>query len=43
MAGKRDSKLDSEAQNWIEQILGEKFPSNVSYEDALKDGIILCK
>lgn len=42
MAGKRDPKLDQEAQEWIEAILGEKFPA-VSYEDALKDGIILCK
>ncbi|CAF1083182.1 unnamed protein product [Brachionus calyciflorus] len=41
MAGKRDPKLDKEAQEWIEAILGEKFPSN--YEDSLKDGIILCK
>jgi hypothetical protein len=42
MAAKRDTNLDGEAQAWIEAILGEKFP-NVSYEDALKDGIILCK
>lgn len=43
MAGKRDPQLDKEAQTWIEEILGEKFPSGVAYEDALKDGIILCK
>lgn len=42
MAAKRDTQLDMEAQQWIEAILGEKFP-NVPYEDALKDGIILCK
>lgn len=42
MAAKRDTAQDAEAQHWIEQILGEKFPSG-SYEDALKDGIILCK
>jgi hypothetical protein len=42
MASKRDPQLDQEAQDWIEQIIGEKFPSG-SYEDALKDGIILCK
>jgi len=42
MAGKRDARLDQEAQEWIEAILGEKFPAG-SYEDALKDGIILCK
>ena len=42
MAAKRDPKLDKEAQEWIEAILGEKFPDG-PYEDALKDGIILCK
>ena len=42
MAGKRDPNLDHEAQVWIEAILGEKFPAG-TYEDALKDGIILCK
>jgi hypothetical protein len=43
MAAKRDANLDREAQEWIEAILGEKFPAGVAYEDALKDGIILCK
>jgi transgelin len=27
----------------MEAILGAKFPPGESYEDALKDGIILCK
>ena len=43
MAAKRDTSLDAEAQQWIEAVTGEKFPSGVSYEDAIKDGIILCK
>jgi hypothetical protein len=42
MAAKRDPNLDREAQEWIEAIIGEQFPSG-SYEDALKDGVILCK
>jgi hypothetical protein len=42
MASKRDSGLDKEAQDWIEAVTGEKFPAG-SYEDAIKDGIILCK
>ena len=42
MAAKRDANLDKEAQEWIEAILGEKFPAG-PYEDAIKDGIILCK
>jgi hypothetical protein len=43
MAAKRDSNLDAEAQSWVEAVIGEKFPSNLSYDDALKDGVILCK
>ena len=42
MAAKRDPNLDREAQEWIEAVIGEKFPSG-SYEEALKDGVILCK
>ncbi|UJR35236.1 hypothetical protein I4U23_028001 [Adineta vaga] len=42
IAAKRDPELDQQVQEWIEAIIGEKFPSG-SYEDALKDGIILCK
>ena len=42
MASKRDATLDQQAQEWIEAITGEKFPPG-PYEDALKDGIILCK
>ncbi|CAF4454194.1 unnamed protein product, partial [Adineta steineri] len=42
IAGKRSGDLDREAQQWIEEVTGEKFPSG-SYEDALKDGILLCK
>lgn len=43
IAGKRDPTKDKEAQEWIEAILGEKFPSGVLYEDHLKDGQVLCK
>ena len=43
MAAKRDGNLDSEAQQWIESVLEEKFPDGVAYDDAIKDGIILCK
>lgn len=42
MSAKRNPELDREAQQWIEAVIGEKFPSG-SYDDALKDGIILCK
>lgn len=43
IAGKRDLEKDKEAQYWIEEVLGEKFPAGVLYEDALRDGLILCK
>ncbi|UJR35235.1 hypothetical protein I4U23_028000 [Adineta vaga] len=42
IAGKRSTDLDREAQEWIEAVIGEKFP-NLPYEDALKDGVLLCK
>lgn len=43
IAGKRDLEKDKEAQYWMEELLGEKFPAGVLYEDALRDGLILCK
>lgn len=43
LAGKRNADQETEAQKWIEEVLGAKFPPGESYEDALKDGIILCK
>lgn len=43
MAAKRDKRLDAEAQEWVEAVIGESFPADILYEDALKDGIILCK
>ena len=44
MNAKRDNELDKQAQEWIEAIVGEKFSAyGPTYEDALKNGIILCK
>jgi len=43
IAGKRQPEKDKEAQEWIEVVLGAKFPPGETYEDALKDGHILCK
>ncbi|XP_035687417.1 myophilin-like isoform X2 [Branchiostoma floridae] len=43
IAGKRDPQKEAEAQAWIVELIGEKFPEGVAYEDALKDGVILCK
>lgn len=43
IAGKRDPVKDKEAQEWIETILGFKFPANQLYEDVLKDGQVVCR
>ncbi|XP_054739020.1 muscle-specific protein 20 [Anastrepha obliqua] len=42
IAGKRNPEMDQQAQEWIEAILGSKFPAGVAYEDHLKDGQVLC-
>ena len=39
---KRDAAQEAEIQRWIESVLGEKFPAGKTFEDSLKDGIILC-
>ncbi|KAI5729081.1 hypothetical protein M8J77_025060 [Diaphorina citri] len=43
VAGKRDPYEEAEAQQWIEQIIGERFPPGVPYEDVLRDGVVLCR
>ncbi|CAG7785971.1 unnamed protein product [Allacma fusca] len=40
LLGKRDPEQEREAKEWIESVLGEKLSG---YEDALKDGQILCR
>ncbi|XP_011498067.1 PREDICTED: muscle-specific protein 20-like isoform X2 [Ceratosolen solmsi marchali] len=42
VAGKREPEQETEAQQWIEHVIGYKFPPGVNYEDALRDGVILC-
>lgn len=41
-AGKREPEKEVEAKQWIEAVIGERFP-DLPYELALRDGIILCK
>ncbi|CAF4678233.1 unnamed protein product, partial [Rotaria magnacalcarata] len=38
---KRDPEQEQAVREWIESIIGEKFPTD-DYEEALHDGIILC-
>ncbi|XP_064628467.1 myophilin-like [Lineus longissimus] len=41
MPPKRDTVAEQEAQAWIQEIIGEKFPGE--YDKSLKNGVILCK
>lgn len=43
VAGKRDPVQEREAQEWIEAVVGVKFPPNLPYEMVLRDGILLCR
>lgn len=43
LAGKRDPQQEKEAQEWIEKVLGKKFPPGEVYEDVLRDGQVLCQ
>mmetsp|Transcript_795 Transcript_795/g.1685 ORF Transcript_795/g.1685 Transcript_795/m.1685 type:complete len:601 (-) Transcript_795:60-1862(-) len=40
MALKYDPKLEAEAQQWVEQVIGSSFPT--SFAESLKNGQILC-
>lgn len=42
IAAKRNPEQEKEAQEWIESILGKKFPPGETFEDVLKDGQVLC-
>ncbi|XP_017880033.1 muscle-specific protein 20 [Ceratina calcarata] len=42
LAGKRDPQQEREAQEWIESVLGNKFPAGEAFEDVIRDGQVLC-
>jgi hypothetical protein len=42
-AFKYNPKLEEQARNWIEAVLGLQPSPSVSFHDYLKDGVILCK
>lgn len=42
VAGKREPEQECQAQQWIETVIGERFPP-CPFEQALRNGIILCK
>lgn len=39
---KYDPARESEAREWIEAVVGEKFPSE-NFHESLKNGVLLCK
>jgi len=43
VALKRDADQEQSVQIWIQNLLGEKWPVDTLYEEALKDGIMLAK
>lgn len=40
--GKYSVEREQEAKRWIEETIGEPFPSD-DFAESLKDGVILCK
>lgn len=42
MTSKFDSVRAKEAQEFIEETTGEKFPSS-DFQESLKSGVLLCK
>lgn len=42
-ASKRSPNVEASLLNWIYEVVGEPVPEGVPYEDALKDGVVLCK
>ena len=43
LAGKRDPQQEKEAQEWVEAVLGKKFPAGEAFEDVIRDGTVLCE
>ena len=41
-AAKRDANLERQGMDWMAAVTGEPFPAG-SYEEALKNGVYLCK
>ncbi|CAO3650844.1 unnamed protein product [Mucor hiemalis] len=39
---KYSTEREQEAKQWIEELIGEKFPDS-NFAESLKDGVILCK
>ncbi|KAI7697845.1 Muscle-specific protein 20, partial [Sarcoptes scabiei] len=42
-ASKRSPNVEQSLLAWIFEVVGEKVPEGVAYEEVLKDGVVLCK
>ncbi|KAH7937733.1 hypothetical protein HPB49_015117 [Dermacentor silvarum] len=42
IASKRDTELESQILDWIEEVLEQRLPQG-PYEEVLRDGVVLCK
>ena len=42
-ASKRSPGVEKALIEWIFEVIGEKAPEGVAYEEILKDGVVLCK
>ena len=42
-ASKRSPGIEKALLEWIHEVIGEKVPEGVTYEEILKDGVVLCK
>lgn len=40
---KRAPNLEKCLLSWIYEVVGEPMPENIVYEEALKDGVLICK
>jgi hypothetical protein len=41
MAEKYDPEREKQAQQWIEKVTGEKFNPELTFQENLKDGVLL--
>ncbi|KAJ3067897.1 hypothetical protein HK102_007311, partial [Quaeritorhiza haematococci] len=41
-AAKYDPQKETQARTWIEEVICEQSPSGASFQEWLKDGIVLC-
>jgi hypothetical protein len=43
LQSKYDVKLEGDIKEWMEQLLHKKFDSNLTFQENIKSGVILCE